>query len=238
MSELPLIALGGLLGSSHCLGMCGPFAITIGLGTRSWSSGLARQLAYSFGRLFTYSCAGAVVGYGGLRIAGRGSSFGYLQAAFCVLAGILLIVQGLMSLNLLPRFAAHKSPNLACGALRNFGGLLRSRRLSHVFLAGLFTGFLPCGLVYAYLALAASTADLLHGWATMAVFGAGTIPAMVLAGAGGQLLSLAARRRLFQVAAFCVILTGVLTIDRGARAWSQAAAGIRACPYCATRNPG
>ena len=238
MSELPLIALGGLLGSSHCLGMCGPFAITIGLGTGGWWSGLARQLAYSFGRIFTYSCAGALVGYGGLRLAGRGDSFGYLQAAFCVFAGMLLIVQGLASLHLLPRFVAHKGPNLACGALRNFGGLLRSRRLTHVFLAGLFTGFLPCGLVYAYLALAASTADLFHGLATMAVFGTGTMPAMVLVGAGGQLLSLAVRRRLFQVAAICVILTGVLTIDRGARAWSQAASENRTCPYCATRTPG
>jgi uncharacterized protein len=238
MSELPLIALGGLLGSSHCLGMCGPFAITIGLGTRSGSSGLARQLAYSFGRIFTYSCAGALAGYGGLRIAGRGESFAYLQAAFCVLAGILLIGQGLLSLNLLPTFVTHKGPNLTCGALRNFGGLLRSRWLTHVFLAGLFTGFLPCGLVYAYLALAASTADLFHGLATMALFGLGTMPAMVLVGAGGQLLSLAVRRRLFQVAAFCVILSGVLTIDRGARAWSQAASGNRPCPYCATRIPG
>jgi sulfite exporter TauE/SafE len=236
MSELPLIVLGGLLGSSHCVGMCGPFALTIGLGSRSWSTGLARQLAYSLGRVFTYSCAGAFVGYGGFRIAAAGDSFGYIQAAFCLFAGTLLVLQGLLSLNLLPRLTRHSGPSLACGALRNFGGLLRSARLTHVFLAGLFTGFLPCGLVYAYLALAASTADLFHGLATLAAFGVGTVPAMVLAGAGGQLLSLAARRRMFQVAACCVILTGLLTIDRGARAWLQAAAGIRTCPYCAMRN--
>jgi sulfite exporter TauE/SafE len=232
MNELPLIALGGLLGSSHCVGMCGPFALMIGLGNRSWASGFARQLAYSLGRVFTYSCAGAVVGYSGLSIAGRGDTFGYLQSILCLLAGVLLIVQGLASLNLLPRLSSRLTAGPACGALRNFGGLLRSRRLTHVFLAGLFTGFLPCGLVYAYLALAASSADMLHGGTTMAVFGAGTIPAMVLAGAGGQMLGLAARRRILQIAACCVILTGILTIDRGARAWSQAASGSRACPYC------
>jgi len=239
MSELPLIVLGGLLGSSHCVGMCGPFALTIGLGSRDWSSALSRQMAYSSGRLFTYCCAGAVVGYGGLRLVASASSYGNAQSILCVLAGTLLVLQGLLVANLLPRLAMLKSPSLPCGALRNFGGLLRSGNLSHVFLGGLFTGFLPCGLLYAYLALAASTADLFHGMATMAAFGAGTFPAMILAGTSGRLLNLAARRRVFQVAACCVILTGGLTIYRGARAWSQtAAAGSGTCPFCASKEPG
>jgi len=258
MSELPLIVLGGLLGSSHCVGMCGPFALTIGLSARGWSSALTRQAAYSLGRIFTYSSAGAFVGYGGLRLVGRGSSFGEIQSVLCVLAGALLVVQGLHAANLLPRLsrlsslwrrgpraqagasAYHAGGSLPCGALRNFGGLLRSANLTHVFLGGLFTGFLPCGLVYAYLALAASTADLFHGWLTMAAFGLGTVPAMVLAGAGGRLLSLAARRRLLQVAACCVIVTGMLTIYRGAYAWPTSARGGTsdgpACPFCAAKD--
>lgn len=261
MSELPLIVLGGLLGSSHCVGMCGPFALTIGLSARGWSSALTRQAAYSLGRVFTYSCAGAVVGYGGLRLVGRGSSFGEIQAVLCVLAGALLVVQGLSAANLLPRLmpsllrlsglwpgaqrreapaATHHAGGMPCGALRNFGGLLRSANLTHVFLGGLFTGFLPCGLVYAYLALAASTADLFRGWLTMAAFGLGTVPAMVLAGAGGRLLSLAARRRLLQVAACCVIVTGMLTIYRGAYAWPTPAHGGASagpsCPFCAAKD--
>jgi sulfite exporter TauE/SafE len=176
------------------------------------------------------------VGYGGLRLVDRASAYGNAQAVLCVLAGTLLVLQGLLTANLLPRLARLKSPSLPCGALRNFGGLLRSRNLSHVFLGGLFTGFLPCGLLYAYLALAASTADLFHGMATMAAFGAGTLPAMVLAGASGRLLSLAARRRVFQIAACCVILTGGLTIYRGASAWSHTAAASRACRFCATKE--
>jgi sulfite exporter TauE/SafE len=238
MNELPLIALGGLLGSSHCLGMCGPFAVTIGVGARSWSSALARQTVYSLGRVFTYSSAGVAVGYAGLRFVGRGETFAYLQAVLCLLAGTLLVFQGLLSLNLVPRFAWHSASHLPCAGLRSFGGLLRSSNLTHVFVSGLITGCLPCGLVYAYLALAASRADIFQGWATMAVFGAGTVPAMVLAGLGGKLLSLAVRRRVLQVAACCVIVTGILTIDRGARAWLQHASGRPSCPYCAARNPG
>ncbi|HXY35153.1 MAG TPA: sulfite exporter TauE/SafE family protein, partial [Planctomycetaceae bacterium] len=156
MTDLPLIALGGLLGSSHCLGMCGPFALTIGLGTRPWTSALSRQLAYSFGRIFTYSCAGTVAAYGGLRLVGRGTTFGQTQSALCVLAGVLLVIQGLSAANVLPRIRFSRGGTTSCGALLHFGGLLRSPKTSHVFLAGVATGFLPCGLVYAYLALAAA----------------------------------------------------------------------------------
>ena len=257
MNELPLIALGGLLGSSHCVGMCGPFALTIGLSARGWSSALTRQVAYSLGRIFTYSCAGAV---GGIRrvatcrsrlilrlnpsrtvrvgrsTPGRAGS-ACRQSSAPSAATFQSVAPG-------PRAqtgasAYHAGGSLPCGALRNFGGLLRSANLTHVFLGGLFTGFLPCGLVYAYLRLAASTADLFHGWLTMAAFGSGTVPAMVLAGAGGRLLSLAARRRLLQVAACCVIITGMLTIYRGAYAWPTSARGGTsdgpACPFCAAK---
>ncbi len=55
MIELPLVLLGGLLGSSHCIGMCGGFAISIGLGNRRLSSHVLRQLVYSSGRVFTYA---------------------------------------------------------------------------------------------------------------------------------------------------------------------------------------
>jgi len=233
MTDLPLIALGGLLGSSHCLGMCGPFALTIGLGTRPWASALSRQLAYSFGRIFTYSCAGTVAAYGGLRLVGRGSTFGQTQAVLCVVAGVLLIVQGLSAANVLPRFHFSRGATTSCGAFSHFGCLLRSPKTSRVFLAGVATGFLPCGLVYAYLALAAATADVGKGLATMAVFGAGTIPMMALAGLSGRLVNLGSRRRLFRLAAYCVVLTGALSVYRGVAAFSIGPSrDAAACPFC------
>jgi sulfite exporter TauE/SafE len=232
MNELPLVALGGMLASSHCIGMCGPFAVIIGMSAPGWTAACARQAVYSLGRLFTYSCAGAIVGYGGLRFVATASPYGSVQAVLCVAAGALLVLQGLSAAQLLPLWVMRSGPTLPCGALRSFSALLRSRNLTHVFLGGLVTGFLPCGLVYAYLALAASTADVFRGWATMAAFGAGTIPAMVLAGAGGRLINVGIRQRVFQIAACCVIVTGALTIYRGAYAWSHRGSAVRACPYC------
>ncbi len=80
------------------------------------------------------------------------------------------------------------------------------------------TGLLPCGLVYGFLALACSTASLPRGAATMAAFGLGTVPLMVLTGTGASLVSMVTRRRLLRFAAWCVVLTGIVSLARGTMA--------------------
>ena len=230
MIELPLVFLGGLLGSAHCVGMCGGFALLIGAPARHWSTNLSRQIIYGGGRIFTYCAFGAAVGYGGLRLTQQWGHLVNVQAAIAIVAGVLLVVQGLISTGTM-RYArravrlvfapggttASQLPNgsgIGCLMGGMVGAFLRDRRLSHVFLAGVFTGLLPCGLVYAFVALAASTSDLMRGLLVMAAFGFGTMPLMVLTGCGSTLFSLAGRRRLLHVAAWCVLLTGLLSIAR------------------------
>jgi sulfite exporter TauE/SafE len=110
--------------------------------------------------------------------------------------------------------------------------LLGARGLGEVFLAGLFTGLLPCGLLYGMLALAASTRDVVQGLVAMVAFGLGTVPAMAAAGLGGSLLGLAARRRLHSVAAWCLVLTGLISIARGVGHVSFSQAPPSGCPFC------
>ena len=98
MMEGWLILVGGLLGSSHCIGMCGGFALTIGAGARHWTDNLRRQLIYSLGRIFTYASIGAVTGYAGLRLAQFVPKLVNVQATLAILAGCLLALQGLKSL--------------------------------------------------------------------------------------------------------------------------------------------
>lgn len=229
MIELPLVLVGGLLGSAHCLGMCGAFALLIGAPARSWSNNLARQVVYSAGRIFTYSALGAAVGYGVLRMADGLGRWVNVPATVAIVAGVLLVFQGLLATGVIRRgmswlrhalsiqspSSAATSPGLGCLVGGMVGTFLRDRRWSSVFLAGVLTGLLPCGLVYAFAALAASTSDPMLGAATMAAFGAGTVPMMVLAGTGAQLLSLAGRQKMLTIAAWCVVLTGALSIARG-----------------------
>ena len=68
MTPLWLTMLGGLLGSSHCVGMCGGFAAIVGLRTGSMAGNLRAQLIYSAGRLMSYATLGAIAGFAGQRL--------------------------------------------------------------------------------------------------------------------------------------------------------------------------
>jgi sulfite exporter TauE/SafE len=107
---------------------------------------------------------------------------------------------------------------------------LSSHRARDLFLAGVFTGFLPCGLVYAFLALASASGTMWQGGLRMALFGLGTAPMMVLTGWGGSLLRISLRRHAFRIAAGCIVLTGVLSIARGVQAFINTQDAI--CPLC------
>ncbi|MCA9122249.1 MAG: sulfite exporter TauE/SafE family protein [Planctomycetaceae bacterium] len=232
MTALPLVFIAGILGSSHCIGMCGPFALTIGSGAGNWKTNFGRQAIYSVGRIFTYAVFGAVAGAAGLYLHQNIPSLVNVAALLAIVSGLFLLYQGLLAARLIRR----RSPNASgvpCLAGDFFATFLKSPGLHNVFLAGLFTGMLPCGLVYGFVALAASTGDLLAGSGVMIAFGLGTTPIMMLTGCGASLLSLAARKNIYRVAAWCVILTGLVSIARGAGfveipGWFAASG----CPMC------
>jgi sulfite exporter TauE/SafE len=227
-----LILAGGLLGSSHCVGMCGGFALALGSSGRGFVRSLARQIVYSLGRVFTYTVGGVAAGYGGWRLMSELQFLANVQALLSIAAGVLLIVQGLAAAGILRRLwgSSVRGPCLGSGL---FASLLRETRLRSVFLGGMVNGLLPCGLVYAYLALAASAGGPLRGGLTMTLFGLGTLPILALVGCGGQVLSVAARRHIFHLAAWCVVLTGVLSVARGAGALRILGVDDGpACPLC------
>lgn len=233
MFELPFIFLGGLLGSSHCLGMCGGFAVLIGLHSKNRSEAMLSQGLYTTGRLFTYSIIGAVAGFLGSRINFETRYWGNASAVLCIFAGIFLIAQGMKSAGwtLWNRKVAPHSQGCLTGSM--FREIIRGRSMLSRFLAGVFTGFLPCGLLYAFIALAAATRDLAWGAAIMAIFGLGTAPMMILTGLGGSMLSVALRERVLKVAAWSVVLTGLLTTYRGIGFLShKPESGTAACPFC------
>jgi len=243
MPELPLVFLSGLLGSSHCVGMCGGLALTIGTRSDRMLENLTRQSAYSAGRILTYAFCGCIAGAFSGRLARMGSSLEKLQAALAIVAGVILFWQGLKAAGLgmrNRRASVNLShPCLAGGALKTF---LTGQDLASQFLAGLMTGFLPCGLVYAHLALAGASTSTLRGLATMTVFGLGTVPLMVLTGLSGTILPGNLRRRILTCAAWCVIATGLISTVRGVMALTvPSSAESSRCPFCAARtdvNPG
>ncbi len=254
MNDLPLVLIGSLLGSAHCLGMCGGFAVTIGVQSKSWYDNFTRQVIYGFGRIATYSLLGVGIGVGSSWLQQYGTSILPWQAIFAGIAGVLLIVSGVRALgwkfpgitlpnwkqrdnikksgqDLLPlleqdsaRCATANCSKQSCSPAQLFQGLLTAPQKSTLLVAGAVTGFLPCGLVYAFLTLAASRANPIEAWLTMLVFGIGTLPLMTVAGMSTQLFPVRWRRFVWQGAAICLIVSGVLSLWRGSAAWEAAAA--------------
>src|SRR5436853_3439930 len=95
MIELPMIFVAGILGTAHCLGMCGPFALTIGSAAPDWASALTKQCAYTAGRVFTYGILGAAAGFCGARLVHASPAIINVPALLAVVAGTLLVYHGL-----------------------------------------------------------------------------------------------------------------------------------------------
>lgn len=241
--QLPLVALSGMLGSAHCLGMCGAISATMNLGARTVRASIARQTLWSLGRIFTYSFLGMVAGFATSRLTAsqlvrsQGNAV-VIQAIFAVAAGGLLIWQGLLATGWLKR---RQTAGGQCLTASVFGQFLQGGSKTGVFIAGILTGFLPCGLVYSFLALAAATTSFWKGAVLMTAFGLGTTPVMIVAGAGLSVASLQLRQRLLKLAAICVLVTGILTTGRGIAFAVNISehSPSEACPLCdqADRTP-
>jgi uncharacterized protein len=243
MTDLPFIFVGGLLGSSHCIGMCGPLALALGISENRVAANLRRQFAFSAGRICTYGFAGALAAFAGLWL-GQWSWLAVgVQGTLAIAGGVALVLLGLTTVGLLPRMGLGWLAPQSCSATVWLKTLLTSPKLTGAFLAGVFTGFIPCGLVYAFLAIAAGTGDVIRGWLVMVTFGAGTVPLLVITGCGGALLSIPSRARVLRIAAWCVVITGVISIVRGASFIDSSRSSVSTwCPFCqqtdrTTRQP-
>ncbi|QDT74744.1 sulfite exporter TauE/SafE family protein [Lacipirellula limnantheis] len=237
MIDLPLVLIGGLLGSAHCVGMCGPLALMVGAGAGRLTANVGRQAIYSCGRICTYGCFGAAAAFASAWLSHQARTFVAAQAWLAIVAGVLLVAVGLASAGMLPRLKLGFLRNAPCHAAQAIKTLTTAPDRLSLFLAGVATGFIPCGLVYAFLLKAGSTGNVALGALTMIFFGLGTAPLMMLVGAGGTLLSTSTRARVLRLAAWCVVFAGIVTIARGAGQLRPAAGQSTApCPFCAAAD--
>lgn len=213
--------LAGLLGSAHCLGMCagisGLFAVNTGVATLR--SELPFAITYNLGRVLSYSLLGVIVGAFGSVIIKASPA---IASGIRMLSGIVIILVGLKVafdlryLNAIERMGATLWSRIAPAA-RN---LVPVTTLPRALGLGLIWGWLPCGLVYSVLLIAATSADATSGALIMIAFGIGTMPAMVMTGLGAAKLSLLMRRRGTRVGlGLLIVVLGVLTIAMPVSAW-------------------
>ncbi len=196
--------LTGLLGSFHCVGMCGPIALALPTIGNSTSEKIISRLLYNGGRITTYCILGALFGaFGlGLKLAG-------LQQSISIAAGILIIITILFSGKLSSKF----SLKLFSGNV--IGKLFLQKSYTSMFAIGLLNGLLPCGFVYIALIASVATQNVFQGSLFMALFGLGTLPLLFSVSMIGQFVSIKIRTRINKFTPVFAILIACIFIVRG-----------------------
>ena len=209
--------VAGLIGSAHCFGMCGGIAGAMGMaaaqnGVRGGRLGLQATL-YNVGRITSYVVAGVIVGL-------LGSALGDMidlpswSLWLRGITGLVLVLLGLQIafgwrlLTFLERGGARLWRRLSPLA----GRLLGKRSAINALGLGMLWGWLPCGLSYSMLLIAATTGTAVGGGAIMLAFGLGTLPSMIGASyAGGRIGGLPGGRRTRVIAGLLIALMGIWT---------------------------
>lgn len=209
MTILYTALLMGMMGSFHCVGMCGPIALSLPLRGRSFFQKLAGGILYNLGRTMTYSLIGAVFGW-----IGQGFHLLGFQQWVSVLMGSLMVVSVVLpSVFKKAKFA--KEPPFAGAVRKGIQRLFRERSWGGLFFIGMLNGLLPCGLVYLAIAGAVGTGNALMGAAFMMLFGWGTLPMMLLVSLLGNWIGSAVRNRINQAIPYLVVFVGLIFILRG-----------------------
>lgn len=213
---LGLLFTAGLTVSlGHCTGMCGPIlAAVFGRGGSSQKAAIPRVALYHLGRVTSYVLIGAAFGIVGsaTRLAG---SAPLVQAVVAITAGGLVILMGLGLTGVVPHVVAVERSRLGMHVLRAIQEAVRSRSHRRHFGLGVANGFLPCGPVLAVAAVAAAAASPADGMLAMAVYGLGTVPALVVLALLVGRMSTLVRLRLVRVGAVLVLLIGTQLTLRG-----------------------
>jgi sulfite exporter TauE/SafE len=236
MTLLGAFALG-LFGSLHCLGMCGGIAGALGQAASVSSAGsrIAASGLHCLGRVGSYAIAGAIAGVLGQAFAvatGVGVSL-RIVAGLLILAMALHVAGWWNGIAWIERLGLRLWRRIAPLAAR----LGRPDRAWKSFALGMLWGWLPCGLVYSALAVAATTGELGSGAVFMACFGLGTIPAMWAAGgAASTLRERFARQGARQAAGVLLALLAVGTLYGALMPLAMAGSGSHGAGHAASAD--
>lgn len=198
----------GLLGSLHCVGMCGPIALSLPVHNTSSFSKYLNIIIYNFGRAIAYSLMGLVMGL-------LGSSFHFFgyQQLLSIVAGVLILIFALLY------FFKPSAINFSIGnstIVRKLSQEMKKEKSFKTFFTiGFLNGFLPCGLVYMALITAFATGTVFKGSMFMFFFGLGTIPMMAGVMIAGKWISQSTKDVFKKIVPIWIVVMGVILVLRG-----------------------
>jgi sulfite exporter TauE/SafE len=201
----------GFFGSVHCMGMCGPLALSLPGGDQLPGRFLLDRLIYNLGRAATYTGLGALVGAAGHAVALAGA-----QQAFSIWIGTIMILAAVVPWVSRQVRRLEQVPSAFLSRVtKPMGRLYHSSGLGAMLVTGLLNGLLPYGFVYAALATALTAGGVAGSMTFMAGFGLGSLPAMLAVSLLGRLAGTAWRTRLQRLVPVGLALVGLLLIVRG-----------------------
>ncbi|APR76672.1 Hypothetical protein A7982_02019 [Minicystis rosea] len=235
--------LMGLFGGVHCVLMCGGIvgALVARAPEASWRGRTLELLASNLGRVITYSMLGAFAGgVGAVSVAAL--PFAKAQLALRFGAALLMVGAGLHLAGVLRASPGLQGSGVIFRALGPlWRRLVQARSLAAAVALGALWGFLPCGMVYAALALSLTSGSALAGGLTLLAFGVGTMPALLLAGGLAESIrGLARNARARQAAGLLIALSGsVHLMMAGLQAgWVPSPLARDEAPCCAGHHHG
>lgn len=201
----------GLIGSLHCLGMCGPLVLALPLSNQSNSQRLFGGILYNIGRSVTYAIMGLVFG-----IIGKGLNLVGIQQWISIIFGIILILviilPGIFNITpLVNRITSKGTSSLK----KKMGALLQQKKVYPLFLFGLLNGLLPCGLVYMAIMGAIVNNSIVDSVLYMFLFGLGTLPLMFLLMYFSSIIKSKVLYKIRKLVPVFIIILGLLFILRG-----------------------
>jgi sulfite exporter TauE/SafE len=200
--------LMGLLGSVHCIGMCGPLVMALPISQKSDLQKSISLLLYHLGKIISYTMLGLLFGL-------FGSQFHFfgLQQNIAIVIGVIMLIY-VFFIKLVKKYNGplNKVYNLIVKLL---GMLFKHQHTLTFLIIGMLNGLLPCGMIYLALTTAMATQSLLYGGLLMAFFGLGTLPALMMVAIGGQFFGILFRRKIQKLLPVFIFGMGVLLILRG-----------------------
>jgi len=201
----------GLLGSFHCIGMCGPIAFMLPVDRTSAYKKVSQITIYHIGRLIAYSIIGLIFGLIGKSL----NIFGF-QQQLSIIIGVLMILIVIIPQQTFSKYNFSKPIYKLISKVKSALGKALKKKTPDTFLTiGFLNGFLPCGLVYMAVFAAIASGNALNGSLYMIIFGLGTIPLMTSAIYLSNFLKGNARQKIQKAIPIFVVIIGLLFVLRG-----------------------
>lgn len=201
----------GLLGSFHCVGMCGPIAFMLPVDRSHTLKKITQIFTYHFGRLMAYSLIGLVFG-----LVGKSLYLFGIQQQLSIAIGLIMIVIVLIPTRTFNKYNFSKPIYKLISKVKSALGQALKKKTADTFLTiGFLNGFLPCGLVYIAVFGSLASVSALQGTLYMFLFGLGTIPLMTTAIYLGKFLNVNIKQRIQKAVPVFVVIIGLLFVIRG-----------------------